>query len=315
MLFAADRTCCVCRESGKPIQIHHIDEDPTHHDPANLAVLCLTCHESTQVKGGFSRRLDGDQIRLYRDSWDQTIAASRSTSGVQEQLTDRDAGEYDARLVAALVEINREASNDVNLAFLYHAIGNEELRDKAVDRAIGAGATDELLVMLRRLQGRVAEVPPEVMKAHLTELEKPDRYRTLAVVYEDLGRYREAAEVFIRGLAADLASLEDFTVAHHLQELADTGIIPGLFVRALQEAADDDDLWWQVRAFEELGWTTELDALVLENEDRIETDPDLAEGQRARLRVIAARAKRDKNAFRQAREAEERLDAGTDWNS
>src|SRR3954447_8844556 len=84
VLFAADRTCCVCREVGKPIQLHHLDEDPTNHQQANLAVLCLACHEDTQRKGGFSRRLDADQVRLYRDSWNQTVAAARSTSSASE---------------------------------------------------------------------------------------------------------------------------------------------------------------------------------------------------------------------------------------
>jgi len=43
VLFASDNTCCVCRERGKRIQIHHIDESPSNNVFENLAVLCLEC--------------------------------------------------------------------------------------------------------------------------------------------------------------------------------------------------------------------------------------------------------------------------------
>jgi hypothetical protein len=69
LLSRSDRTCCVCRERGKPTQIHHIDEDPSNNDPNNLAVLCLHCHEETQIRGGFGRKLDTHQVVQFRDDW------------------------------------------------------------------------------------------------------------------------------------------------------------------------------------------------------------------------------------------------------
>jgi hypothetical protein len=52
VLVASDHTCCKCEERGLPVQIHHIDENPANGDPLNLGVLCLRCHDETQVKGG-----------------------------------------------------------------------------------------------------------------------------------------------------------------------------------------------------------------------------------------------------------------------
>src|SRR5438128_1118451 len=69
VLFVSDRTCCVCRHVGKPVQIHHIDDDPSNNTFNNLAVLCFDCHRETQIEGGFDRKLDGDQVMLYRDDW------------------------------------------------------------------------------------------------------------------------------------------------------------------------------------------------------------------------------------------------------
>lgn len=74
VLHEADRTCCVCREPSKAIQIHHIDGDPSNNSPANLAVLCLEQHNDTEIKGGFGRKLDAAQINLYKAEWIATVA-------------------------------------------------------------------------------------------------------------------------------------------------------------------------------------------------------------------------------------------------
>lgn len=77
LLFLSDRTCCVCRLRGKPVQIHHLDEHPSNHAMANLAVVCFDCHRDTQISGGFDRKLDAAQVRLYRDDWHRRVAARR----------------------------------------------------------------------------------------------------------------------------------------------------------------------------------------------------------------------------------------------
>jgi hypothetical protein len=65
----SNRTCCVCTEPGKPIQIHHIDENPSNNVLENLAILCLHCHEDTQISGGFGRKLDAAQTSKFREQW------------------------------------------------------------------------------------------------------------------------------------------------------------------------------------------------------------------------------------------------------
>lgn len=80
LLFLADRTCCVCRQRLRPVQIHHIDGDPTNSTLENLAVLCFDCHRETQIRGGFDRKLDAAQVRLYKADWNRRIEASRSAA-------------------------------------------------------------------------------------------------------------------------------------------------------------------------------------------------------------------------------------------
>jgi hypothetical protein len=83
VLFASDRTCCVCRERGKPVQIHHIDDDPANNASPNLAVLCLYCHNNTQLKGGFDRKINAAQVVLFRDDW---VGRVRFRRDVADQL-------------------------------------------------------------------------------------------------------------------------------------------------------------------------------------------------------------------------------------
>lgn len=77
VLFASDRTCCVCRERGKAVQIHHIDDDPSNNDFGNLSVLCLECHNDTQIQGGFGRKLNSDLVTKYRDEWLERVKVRR----------------------------------------------------------------------------------------------------------------------------------------------------------------------------------------------------------------------------------------------
>lgn len=69
VLYAFDRTCCICNERGKTTQIHHIDDDPSNNNNHNLAVLCLECHNDTLIKGGFGRKLDKKLVIKYRNEW------------------------------------------------------------------------------------------------------------------------------------------------------------------------------------------------------------------------------------------------------
>lgn len=78
--FISDRTCCVCNIPGKPIQIHHIDENPANNHIDNLTVLCLDCHNDTMIKGGFSRKLDASQVIMYRNSWIERVKARRENA-------------------------------------------------------------------------------------------------------------------------------------------------------------------------------------------------------------------------------------------
>ncbi len=268
ILFLSDRTCCVCRKKEKPVQIHHIDGDQTNHDFGNLAVLCLDCHTETQISGGFHRKLDADQVRLYCDDWLNLVARERALKRPLGKVTKQPASEVE--LTTSLAEIYRENSEFELLAMLYHGIGNNELRDKYIEEALKRDPSDQSIAFLRSLQRRSDLIPASVVKREVTRMSKHKDWSQLARLYVDIGDYEKAAESYIKSVAEDLRQGNRFAAAFYLKELSQSGTIEALFERAYREASASGDLWWQIRALQELGWKSELNNLLLKNKEKIE---------------------------------------------
>src|SRR5262245_45437608 len=73
VMFASDRTCCVCRLEKLKVQIHHIDGNPANNSFDNLSVICLYCHSDAHTNGAFVRNLTPDLVRLYNSSWRKIV--------------------------------------------------------------------------------------------------------------------------------------------------------------------------------------------------------------------------------------------------
>ncbi|MHC5703942.1 HNH endonuclease [Streptomyces tirandamycinicus] len=274
VLFAADRACCVCRAKGKPIQIHHIDDDPSNNKFTNLAVLCLDCHDLTQIKGGFGRKLDADQVRLYRDHWIGTVAESRRSSA--PEISDLEDRELELRLATSVAEINLEKEDWADLALHYAGIGNVELRDKYTEKAIASGVSDEMHCLLREEQGMPERIPADVIQREIRRLsEGPHASQAqLARLLRTLGRTQDAVRAYVNGIIEDLDDQRPFAAAFYLKEIVQSGLVEGLFIEALKEAREKGDLWWEIRALEELGWHDELRSVVRSRRGEIEEKGD-----------------------------------------
>lgn len=71
VLYEAKFTCCICRDSSKPIIIHHIKPWSESHSHAeeNLVVLCVDHHDEVHTKHEHSINLTEHRVRDAKKKW------------------------------------------------------------------------------------------------------------------------------------------------------------------------------------------------------------------------------------------------------
>jgi hypothetical protein len=174
------------------------------------------------------------------------------------------------QISTSLAEIYRDAKKYRSLVFHYDAIGNLELRDKYIELALKNKPSDGTVVYLRCLQGKQNLIPKQTIKRLLAFYTKHKDWLQRGRVYKNLGMKREAVRDYIQGLSETLLKEGNvFTTAYYLKEFVESGLLKDLFVHAYEEAEKRKDLWWQIRALQELGWNKEVDALVLKHKKSI----------------------------------------------
>jgi hypothetical protein len=274
ILFLSDRTCCVCRTQGKRIQIHHIDGDPSNNQPDNLSVLCTDCHDLTMIKGGFHRHLSAEQIQLYRNDWIALVARSRA--GSRKELIEPEDAIF-LELATSEAEILRENRQYELLAQHYHVIGNTELRDKYIRKALRRRPRISPLaeVELRSMQGKTHLVKPDRVRAAIKILKEPEQLSQLARLYVDLGDWPLAIKTYCQDIVKMIEDGNFFSAAFYAKELAERRLHNRLFEIELGERAKNGDLWWQLRCLKELGWDSEVVALMRSKKAEIEASGDL----------------------------------------
>lgn len=269
VLFKADRTCCVCRTAGKPVQLHHIDEDPKNSVERNLAVLCLECHTDTMIRGGFHRKLDADQVLLYRDDWNQVVAQRRAAADARAASTGPGQS-AELKSLTTTLDILKERKQYWVLAVQYDALGNTDLRDKYVELALQDESDDDAVIFLRSMQGRQDLIPQEAIQREVQRREKYEDWSQLGRLYEKIGDYKKAVQCYCKTILEDLKDDRVFAAAFYLKELAQTDLSGRLFEDAYKKASDERDLWWQIRALQELGWEDELKSVLVKHRAEIE---------------------------------------------
>jgi hypothetical protein len=81
LLFLNRHRCCICREPRKPVQIHHVDENPSNNDMRNLAVLCVECHSIVSGNQGFGKNYSKKEILLFKKNWEEQCEGWRQNIG------------------------------------------------------------------------------------------------------------------------------------------------------------------------------------------------------------------------------------------
>jgi hypothetical protein len=158
-LFLADHTCSICATRYKDVQLHHIDEDPSNNDPANLVVVCLDCHSRITGRRGLGRAYSSAEVRRYKRNWEARVRAVRrahqSTSVRRQKRLITQIDLIVCEILACEKNVNR--ANEL-LDLLYELNlwrGSRQLTSSIVE------GLDHLAIMTgvssSRLSGKVAE--------------------------------------------------------------------------------------------------------------------------------------------------------------
>lgn len=209
VLVASDRTCCVCRQAGLNVQIHHVDENPANGDEANLAVLCFECHNKTQVQGGFGRTLDAGQLRLYRRDWLTRVECRRAQA---ERIAAPNSHSLDVTVDAVLVHEVAPSPAAV-YALILPDILRRAQAETQLKRATGVTAdmveASQLVIdVLLTVLARVAEFYPE---GHFGEDGPVAHFTGLAA-----GRFRWHAAHFATDGHGQTGTLTPVVAAHRV---------------------------------------------------------------------------------------------------
>jgi hypothetical protein len=74
LLYDAARTCCVCRTPQFPVEVHHIDQDPSNNVEDNLIVICKNCHGEAHTKHSLSKNLTPVHLKYSKKRWLAEVA-------------------------------------------------------------------------------------------------------------------------------------------------------------------------------------------------------------------------------------------------
>jgi|SRR3989338_136638 len=271
VLFLSDRTCCVCKKKNY-LQIHHIDEKPSNFDIDNLAVLCLDCHTETQIKGGFFRKLDSHQVKLYRDNWLTNIAKKRSQEKTEISISTTTKTNVYEDITAFYKEIGQVKL----LAFHYDSEKKIELRDKYIEKILKNNPSDEDIIYFRKLQNKLELIPKKVIRREIKRLSNEKNWFNLGRLYASIGKYKIAVENYVKGCEQYIKTDNLFTVAYHIKEMLGDGIIDELFKIELQKSIRKKELWHQLRCLEELGKESKIRDLLIKNEKIIKKSKNIS---------------------------------------
>ncbi len=271
VLFKSDRTCCVCRKANKPVQIHHVDSNKLNNIFENLSVLCLDCHTDTQITGGFHRKLTPELVILYRNDWLNIVNRTRLNSMV---TLYKESGTNEMATMASIIDDLKDRKEFELLAMFYNQIGNMELRDKSIEKALTKTKNHETIIFLRAMQDKANLIEPKVIEAEITRLKNSKNWTQLGRLYVDIGNWSEAAKYYCQGIIVSVEEGNPFSAAFYLKEANEEKIHEKLFQEALKVANKKGNLWLQIRALQELGWDTELDALLKKHATEIKKSGD-----------------------------------------
>jgi hypothetical protein len=200
------------------------------------------------------------------------VARERSTALLE---SEKSSPSPDLELITTTLEILKENKEYELLAVHYDIIGNTELGDKYVEMALKQEKSTETEIFLRALQGKIELVDPKKIRKEIDRRIKNEDWSQLARLYVDIKDWHNAIQYYCKSICEDLEKGNTFSAAYYLKELTRKKLYTPLFEKAYKEFSEQENLWWQVRSLQELGWHSELKELLISKRAEIEQSRDL----------------------------------------
>lgn len=76
VLYANRWVCCVCRDTSRPVIVHHINSwaQSRDHSASNLAVLCTVHHGEAHTTHGLEMTLSAERLLQLKNIWETNVA-------------------------------------------------------------------------------------------------------------------------------------------------------------------------------------------------------------------------------------------------
>lgn len=99
LMVKCGHRCCIdfAEFNITPLDIHHLDENPSKNDLDNLMPVCKNCHHGKiHNKASFARKYTVEELKIIRDDWYKRIEDQRG------EISRIAAGEIELKLEAEL---------------------------------------------------------------------------------------------------------------------------------------------------------------------------------------------------------------------
>jgi hypothetical protein len=186
----------------------------------------------------------------------------------------KESGTNEIATMASIIDDLKDRAEFELLAMFYNQIGNKELRDKYIEKALTKTKNHGTIIFLRAMQEKANLIEPEVVEAEIIRLKNNKDWTQLGRLFVDIGNWSEAAKYYCQGIIKSIEEGNPFSAAFYLKEATEEKIHEKLFREALKVANKKGNLWLQIRALQELGWDTELDALLKKHATKIRKSGD-----------------------------------------
>jgi hypothetical protein len=144
--------CCVCKQRGLGVNLHHIDGDNSNTTEENLAVLCIKDHDVHHRPSAYAGlnhiELGAERIREFKKSWEAFVAEAAEPNPTTLAVINLYGNQSE---IHSMKLIFQWASGKVEFERVYHLLDGpiESWIDRAIDEVAWFGKGMKLVVVNR----------------------------------------------------------------------------------------------------------------------------------------------------------------------